>query len=149
MRFVAAIWKLLVGIKDAMVLILMLMFFGLIYSVLSSRPAPIEHGVLALDLDGVIVEQPREIDPLAALAAGPATREHRLSEIVAVLREAKDDDRVKAVALDLDRFLGGGQTTLASVGDALDGVVPWLGENAESDVSQFCLLGACIRQFVG
>jgi len=122
MRFVAAIWKLLVGIKDAMVLILMLMFFGLIYSVLSSRPAPIEDGVLALDLDGVIVEQPREIDPLAALAAGRATREHRLSEIIAVLREARDDDRVKAVALDLDRFLGGGQTTLASVGDALDEV---------------------------
>lgn len=122
MRFVAAIWKLLVGIKDAMVLILMLMFFGMIYALLSSRPAPIENGVLALDLDGVIVEQPREIDPLAALAAGPAMREHRLSEIIAVLREAKDDDRVKAVALDLDRFLGGGQTSLASVGDALDEV---------------------------
>ncbi|QIK96559.1 signal peptide peptidase SppA [Sphingomonas sp. HDW15A] len=122
MRFVAAIWKLLVGIKDAMVLILMLMFFGMIYAVLSSRPAPIGHGVLALDLDGVIVEQPREIDPIAALAGGSGMREHRLSDIIAVLRKAKDDDRVKAVALDLDRFLGGGQTSLASVGDALDEV---------------------------
>ena len=122
MRFVAAIWKLLVGIKDGLVLLLMLMFFGMIYAVLSSRPAPIEDGVLALDLDGVIVEQPREIDALTALATGPATREHRLSEIVAVLREAKDDDRVKAGALDLDRFLGAGQTTIASVGDAIDEV---------------------------
>ena len=122
MRFVAAIWKLLVGIKDGLVLLLMLMFFGMIYAVLSSRPAPIEDGVLALDLDGVIVEQPREVDALTALATGPATREHRLSEIVAVLREAKDDDRVKAVALDLDRFLGAGQTTIASVGDAIDEV---------------------------
>ena len=122
MRFVAAIWKLLVGIKDGLVLLLMLMFFGMIYAVLSSRPAPIEDGVLALDLDGVIVEQPREVDALTALATGPATREHRLSEIVTVLREAKDDDRVKAVALDLDRFLGAGQTTIASVGDAIDEV---------------------------
>ncbi|HET9356307.1 MAG TPA: signal peptide peptidase SppA [Sphingomicrobium sp.] len=121
MRFVAAIWKVLVGIKDALVLIAMLMFFGLIYAALSSRPAPISHGVLALDLDGVIVEQPRELDALAALAGfGAAAREHRLSEIIAVLREAKDDDRVKAVALDLDGFLGGGQTSLASLGDALD-----------------------------
>ena len=30
MRFVKAIWKLLVGIKDALVLLFMLMFFGLI-----------------------------------------------------------------------------------------------------------------------
>ena len=122
MRFVAAIWKLLVGIKDALVLLFMLLFFGMIYAVLSSRPAPIADGVLVLDLDGVIVEQPREIDALTALATGPATREHRLSEIVAVLRKARDDKRVKAVAIDLDRFLGGGQTTIASVGDAIDEV---------------------------
>ena len=121
MRFVAAIWKVLVGIKDALVLIAMLMFFGLIYAALSSRPAPISAGVLALDLDGVIVEQPQELDALAAIAGlGAAAREHRLSEIIAVLRDARDDDRVKAVALDLDGFLGGGQTSLASLGDALD-----------------------------
>ena len=123
MRFVKAIWKVLVGIKDALVLIAMLMFFGLIYAALSSRPAPITDGVLALDLDGVIVEQPQELDPFATLAGmGAAVREHRLSEIIAVLREAKDDDRVKAVALDLDGFLGGGQTSLASVGEAIDEV---------------------------
>ena len=32
MRFVRAIWKLLVGIKDALVLLFMLMFFGLLYA---------------------------------------------------------------------------------------------------------------------
>ena len=123
MRFVKAIWKLLVGIKDALVLVAMLMFFGLIYAALASRPAPISDGVLALDLDGVIVEQPQEMDAFATLAGmGSAAREHRTSEIIAVLREAKDDDRVKAVALDLDGFLGGGQTSLASVGQAIDEV---------------------------
>ena len=39
MRFVKAIWKLLVGIKDALVLLFMLMFFGLLYSALSARPS--------------------------------------------------------------------------------------------------------------
>ena len=34
MRFVKAIWKLLVGIKDALVLLFMLMFFGLLYAAL-------------------------------------------------------------------------------------------------------------------
>ena len=57
MRFVKAIWKLLVGIKDALVLLFMLMFFGLLYAALSARPAAIGDGVLAMDLDGVLVEQ--------------------------------------------------------------------------------------------
>ena len=57
MRFVRAIWKLLVGIKDALVLLFMLLFFGLLYAALSARPAAIGDGVLAMDLDGVLVEQ--------------------------------------------------------------------------------------------
>ena len=43
MKFVRAIWKLLVGIKDALVLLLMLLFFGMLYSALSARPAPVEY----------------------------------------------------------------------------------------------------------
>src|SRR4029078_1226993 len=35
MKFVRAIWKLLVGIKDALVLIFMLLFFGFLYAALS------------------------------------------------------------------------------------------------------------------
>ena len=44
MRFVRAVWKLLVGVKDVLVLIFMLMFFGLLYAALSSRPAPVGDG---------------------------------------------------------------------------------------------------------
>ena len=58
MKFVRAIWKLLVGIKDALVLILMLLFFGALYAGLSARPAPVRDGVLALNLNGSVVEQP-------------------------------------------------------------------------------------------
>jgi protease-4 len=32
------------------------------------------------------------------------------------------DDRIKAVALDLDIFTGGGQSAIANVGDAIDKV---------------------------
>ena len=58
MKFVRAIWKLLVGIKDALVLILMLIFFGGLYSALSAKPAPVKDGVLDLNLNGSLVEQP-------------------------------------------------------------------------------------------
>ncbi len=52
MRFARAIWKLLVGVKDALVLIFMLMFFGLLYAGLSAKPTPVGDGILAFDLDG-------------------------------------------------------------------------------------------------
>jgi protease-4 len=121
MRFVKAIWKLLVGIKDALVLLFMLMFFGLLYAALSARPAAIGEGVLAMDLDGVLVEQASRPDPLATVAgAGNVTREFELRDLVAALDTAKDDDRVKAVALDLDGFLGGGQSAIAALGEKID-----------------------------
>lgn len=123
MRFVKAVWKLLVGVKDALVLVFMLMFFGFLYSVLSARPSAIEDGVLAMDLDGVVVEQASRPDPFSAIAGtSNVTREHQLRDLVAALETARDDDRVKAVALDLDGFFGGGQAALASLGEKLDAV---------------------------
>jgi protease-4 len=123
MRFVKAIWTLLVGVKDALVLLFMLMFFGLLYAALSARPEAVGDGVLAMDLDGVLVEQAERPDPFATLAgAGNVTREFELKDLVAALDAAKDDDRVKAVALDLDGFLGGGQPALAALGEKLDEV---------------------------
>jgi len=120
MRFVRAVWKLLVGIKDGLVLLFMLMFFGLLYAALSARPAAIGDGVLAMDLDGVLVEQASRPDPFAALVgAGNVTREFELRDLVATLDAAKDDDRVKAVALDLDGFLGGGQPALSALGEKI------------------------------
>ena len=120
MRFVRAVWKLLVGIKDALVLLFMLMFFGLLYAALSARPAAIGDGVQAMDLDGVLVEQASRPDALAALAgAGGVTHEFELRDLVATLETAKDDDRVKGIALDLDGFLGGGQASLAALGEKI------------------------------
>lgn len=122
MRFVSAVWKLLVGIKDGLVLIFMLLFFGLLYIGLQSRPNPIGDGVLVLDLDGTVVEQPSAPDTAELLAGGQRLQEFSLRELVATLDAARDDDRVKAVALDLDGFLGGGQTALGDLGAALDRV---------------------------
>jgi protease-4 len=123
MRFVKAIWKLLVGIKDALVLLFMLMFFGLLYSALSARPAAVGDGVLAMDLDGKLVEQASRPDPFAAVAgARNVTREFELRDLIDVLDAAKDDDRVKAIALDLDGFLGGGQPEIAALGEKLQEV---------------------------
>jgi protease IV len=122
MRFLGAIWKFLVGVKDALVLIFMLLFFWLLYFSLQSRPNPVGDGVLVLDLDGTVTEQPSAPETAELLAGSSRTHEFRLRDLVAALDAAKDDDRVKAVALDLDGFLGAGQTAIGDLGAALDRV---------------------------
>ena len=120
MRFVRAVWKLLIGIKDVLVLLFMLMFFGLLYAGLSAKPAAIGDGVLAMDLDGVLVEQASRPDPFAAVVgAENVTREFQLRDLIAALDTAKDDSRVKAIALDLDGFLGGGQPAISALGEKI------------------------------
>ncbi|HEY0112797.1 MAG TPA: signal peptide peptidase SppA [Allosphingosinicella sp.] len=121
MKFVGKVWKLLVGIKDGLVLLLMLLFFGMIYAAMTARPTigAGEKGALLLALRGPIVEQPAVASPADVLGGGVA-REYRLRDVVHSLRKAKGDARVQAVALDLDIFSGGGQATLSAVGDALD-----------------------------
>jgi len=120
MRFVGAIWKLLVGIKDALVLIFMLIFFGFLYVGLRSTPNKVGDGVLVMDLHGTITEQPSAPSTTELLAGTRRLQEYSRGELVEMLDQAKDDDRVKAVALDLDGFLGGGQVAIADVGAALD-----------------------------
>jgi protease IV len=124
MAFVGKAWRLLVGIKDGLVLIFMMVFFGLLYAALSASPYKdsAREGALRLDLSGAIVEQPAARDPLAALGGSPATREYRVAELVHALDTAASDPRIRAVALDLDIFVGGGQTAIADVGAALDRV---------------------------
>ena len=53
------------------------------------------------------------------MVGGGGIREYRLRDLIAVLDAARTDDRVKAVALDLDGFLGGGQTALGDLGEAV------------------------------
>jgi protease-4 len=125
MSFAGKVWKLLVGIKDGMVLIFMLMFFALLYAVLTTRPSPgqVREGALLLALDGSVVEEPSPIDPLNLLLSGtlPAG-EYAVRDVTRAIDAAATDSRVKAVVLDLSRFTGGGQVHMQAIGDALDRV---------------------------
>ncbi|TXC67772.1 signal peptide peptidase SppA [Sphingorhabdus soli] len=120
-RFLGKAWGILVGIKDALVLVFMLLFFIAIFAILSGRPnaAAVRDGALVLDLAGVVSEQPADPAPFAALQ-GPVTRQFRARDIVRAVEHAASDDKVKVIVLDLDRFLGGGQVTLERIGTALD-----------------------------
>ena len=125
MRFAGRVWRLLVGIKDGLVLVFMLVFFGALFAVLTARPSPAEvrGGALVLKLDGYVVEERQPVDPIAAFITGETpVGEYQARDLVRALDAAARDGRIKAVVLDLDRFLGGGQVHLAAVGAALDRV---------------------------
>lgn len=122
MRFVGKVWRFLVGVKDGLVLILMILFFGSLYVALSAAPTigAGERGALLLDLDGPIVEEPATASPLEIVSGVALPREYRLRDVVNALRTAATDDRVEAVVLDLDIFSGGGQVALSDVAAAMD-----------------------------
>ncbi len=120
-RLVRGVWKLLVAVKDALVLIALLLFFALLFAALNARPGTkaIGEGALLLDLDGSIVEQPAEVDTLATLSGQSVAKQYRLRDVLRAIDAARTDARVKAVVLDLDRFGGGYPAALGEVADAL------------------------------
>lgn len=125
MKFAGKVWRLLVGIKDGLVLVFMLLFFSALFAVLTARPGPasVREGALLIALDGVVVEERAEIDPIEALLSGTAPMgEYQARDLVRALDEAAGDNRITAVVLDLDRFLGGGQVHMQEIGEALDRV---------------------------
>ena len=84
MHFARAIWKFLVGIKDAMVLLILVLFFVMLYGGLSIRPAPVKDGVLDLDLKGNVVEQPARAQ-WADIAGGARPQQLRLRDLIVAL----------------------------------------------------------------
>ena len=127
MNFARFVWKILVGIKDGLVLLFLLLFFVAISAALTMRPGAsagyVRGGALYVPIEGPVVEEKTRIAPLQVLLSGEApARQIRLRDLVRGIEAAAGDDRIKAVVLDLDRFGGGRQVALERVGAALDTV---------------------------
>lgn len=121
--FPRKIWRLLVAIKDGLALLFLLLFFGLLFSILSARPnaGEIREGALLLDLNGSLVEELAAIDPVDVLLSGSLpTASFKVRDLVAAIDAAAEDDRINSIALDLTTFLGGGQTHIREVAEAFD-----------------------------
>ncbi len=125
MQFLRVSWKILVGLKDLLVLFFLFLFFLAIFALLNASPNPavVRDGALLLKLDGVISEQPAEVDPLTTLTSSAMpTGEIRQRDVVRALKLAEKDKRVKLVVVDMERFMGGGQASLAAIGNSLEAV---------------------------
>ena len=122
MKLVRLAWSILRGVKDGLVLIFMLLFFGALYMAMSATPnaARNKGGALVLGFDGPIVDQPTAIDTRELLiGAAQVGAQYRLDDVLNAIETAAKDDAIKAVVLDLDRFSGGGRVALENIGDAL------------------------------
>lgn len=123
MRFLGGVWRFLVGVKDALVLLFLLLFFLGVYGALSLRGPGVtvpEGSALVLDMSGTLVDQATERSPFAALApAAPQVPEVQARDLIRAIDRARTDSRVKSIVLELDTFLGGGLANLQSVGSAL------------------------------
>ena len=125
MSFVGKIWKLLVGIKDGLVLLFMVLFFLALFGILSARPSPgaVRDGALLIELSGRVVEEKSALDPIEALLSGSApVEEYRARDLIRALDAAATDSRITAVVIDMTMFMGGGQVHLTEIGEAMDRV---------------------------
>lgn len=125
MLFARKVWHLLVAIKDGLVLLLLLLFFAALYGALTARPSAgtVHEGALLVKLDGVVVEEPSAQDPFGELLSGDAPiKEYRARDVAKAISAAASDNRIKAVVLDLSRFVGGGQVHMLELAAALDQV---------------------------
>jgi len=126
MEFARKVWKLLVGVKDALVLVFLLMFFSLLYALLSMRPTPgkVTDGALVLQLDGAVVEETADVTTtdllLAQTTQRDLPRDVRARDVQRALRIAARDPKIKLVAIDLSRFTGAGFVHLRDIGAAMD-----------------------------
>lgn len=121
MAVARGIWSVIVGIKDLLVLLLLVLFFVLIWAALrAGAPLTVPSGAaLVLDLDGSVVEQATPGSPFDLVSGRTRSSEVQIRDVLAALDNARTDDRIKLVVLDLDTFLGTGEANLQSIGAAL------------------------------
>lgn len=124
MSFAKSVWKILVAIKDGLVLLFLLLFFAGLYMVLTLRPAPgmVREGALYLPLEGRVVEEASELSPTQLLSGQTPEPEYTARDVSRAIAAAADDKRIKAVVLDLEAFGGGSAVHLSQIGAAMDKV---------------------------
>ncbi|WP_448581139.1 signal peptide peptidase SppA [Thermaurantiacus sp.] len=121
MTVLRSIWRFLLGVKDALVLLFLLLFFVALWGVLATR-APVvkvpDGSALIVALEGTLVDQATPVSALAALDSGRLA-ESEARDVIRAIDLAAKDERIKALVLDLDMFLGGGLANLEGVGKAI------------------------------
>ena len=121
MSFVRGAWRFLVGVKDAVGIFLLIIFFIALWAALHARAPRVPDGsALVLDLDGPVVDQASERSPLAGLTGrAGGGNEIEVRDVVRAIDTARTDTRIKLIVLQLDTFIGAGQANLQAIAASL------------------------------
>jgi protease-4 len=124
MAFLRGFWRALVFFKDLMVLTLLLLFFIGLWAAIHARGAATNQvpgeGALVVDLSGTLVEQSKDSDLFTLASNRQLPSETQARDVIRAVRAAADDGRIKAIVLNLDNFVGGGQANVTAIGRELD-----------------------------
>lgn len=111
------LWRALKVFHTVAASIVLIILFVALANVMAQRPLPTvpEGAALVLNPAGVIVEQTRPPE-LEEILAEQIPQEILLRDLQEAIERAKDDDRITALVLDLDRLVGGGAGALHALG---------------------------------
>lgn len=118
LRFVAVIWRGLDRLRRLLHLILLLgVFLLLIVAAVGERVLIPGAAALVIAPRGVLVDQLSgdAFERAVARAQGAPLQETLVRDVIEALRAARDDQRIKAVVLDLDGLAGAGLSKLQEV----------------------------------
>src|SRR5688572_11791049 len=118
LQVVAGIWRALDRLRRVLHLILLLgLFLFLIVAAVGERVLIPQTAALVIAPRGMLVDQLSgdALDRALARAQGAPLRETLVRDVIDALRSARDDDRIKAVVLDLDEMTSGGLSKLQDI----------------------------------
>lgn len=131
MSGIASVFKKLFGlinffrklIVNAVFFLVLILVLGLLVAEEEQVKVP-ENGMLVLQLNGILVEEETWIDPVdqffnEAFGGGSQLPEVLLVDVLESIEQAKTDDRISGIQLNLSNFAGGGSNKMQALGQAL------------------------------
>ncbi|HEU5468258.1 MAG TPA: signal peptide peptidase SppA [Steroidobacteraceae bacterium] len=116
------IWRALDGLRKVLHLVLLLILFGLLFATSRSElPYVPDNAALVLEPKGYLVEE-LSGDPLERALSrlgGGGSSETRLRDLVDAVDQARDDDRIQALVLDLEHLEGAGLPMLQDLAQSI------------------------------
>ncbi|MFD1803394.1 signal peptide peptidase SppA [Mixta tenebrionis] len=124
-------WRVLNFVRECILNLFFIFFllicFGIWQQVKNpANQADVARGALKIDLSGVVVDKPSVSNKLSKIgrqllgSGGDRLKENSLFDIVAAIRQAKNDDKITGIVLDLRNFAGADQPSLQYIGKALN-----------------------------
>jgi len=121
-RVLGSLWRVLDGVRKTLHLIVLLVLVIIVLASLASERSQVPRdAALVIAPQGVLVEQLSgdPLDRALAKARGIPLQETLLKDLIAAIREAKDDERITTLVLQLDELTGGGLSKLQELADEI------------------------------